>query len=122
MSVRFEIFAGDLDATAEFYTRVLGFRVVSDRRDAPEPYLSLQRDTVRIGAAAHRGPEPYEHRRPPTGVEVVLEVDDVEVELSRVHTAGWPVHEGLVRRPWGLRDFRLLDPAGYYLRVTERAS
>ncbi len=22
--------------------------------------------------------------------------------------------------PWGQRDFRLLDPSGYYLRVTSR--
>ena len=23
--------------------------------------------------------------------------------------------------PWGLKDFRILDPAGYYLRITGRA-
>jgi hypothetical protein len=27
--------------------------------------------------------------------------------------------EGLTSRPWGLRDFRLVDPDGYYWRVTE---
>jgi len=25
-----------------------------------------------------------------------------------------------VLRPWGLRDFRIFDPSGYYLRITER--
>jgi len=25
-------------------------------------------------------------------------------------------------RPWGLRDFRLLDPSGYYWRITGRAA
>ena len=29
--------------------------------------------------------------------------------------------EDLGDRPWGLRDFRVLDPAGYYLRITDRA-
>ena len=29
--------------------------------------------------------------------------------------------EDLRDRPWGLRDFRVLDPAGYYLRITDRA-
>lgn len=28
--------------------------------------------------------------------------------------------EDLVVRPWGLRDFRVVDPSGYYLRITER--
>ena len=29
--------------------------------------------------------------------------------------------EDLRDRLWGLRDFRVLDPAGYYLRITDRA-
>ena len=29
--------------------------------------------------------------------------------------------EDLQDRPWGLTDFRILDPAGYYLRITSRA-
>jgi len=49
--LRCEIFPDDLDATADFYTRVLGFEVVADRRAADDPYLTLQRDSVRIGAA-----------------------------------------------------------------------
>jgi len=35
--------------------------------------------------------------------------------------AGWPLAEDLQDRPWGLKDFRILDPAGYYLRITDRA-
>jgi hypothetical protein len=33
----------------------------------------------------------------------------------------WPLAEVLADRPWGLRDFRLLDPSGYYWRITSRA-
>ena len=56
-----------------------------------------------------------------TGVELVLEVDDLDEEHARVTAAGWPLAEDLADRPWGLRDFRLLDPSGYYWRVTSRA-
>jgi len=51
----------------------------------------------------------------------VLEVDDVIAERDRVITAGWPLTEDLQDSPWGLKDFRTLDPAGYYLRITDRA-
>ena len=61
------------------------------------------------------------HRRPPVGVELVLEVDDVDAELERVRMSGWPIDEQLQERPWGLRDFRLIDPSGYYLRLTNCA-
>jgi len=52
------------------------------------------------------------------GVEVVLEVDDLDAITRRVRDAGYAVAEPVQRRPWGLRDFRLADPDGYYLRVT----
>jgi catechol 2,3-dioxygenase-like lactoylglutathione lyase family enzyme len=56
-----------------------------------------------------------------TGVELVLEVDDLDAEHARVTAAGWPLAEDRAGRPWGLRDFRLLDPSGYYWRITSRA-
>jgi lactoylglutathione lyase len=51
----------------------------------------------------------------------VLEVDDIAAERDRVVAAGWPLEEDLQDRPWGLTDFRILDSAGYYLRITGRA-
>ena len=120
MSLRFEIFPADLDSTVDFYTRVLGFSLVTDRRDEREPYVALARDAVRVGAAARPDTGLRDERRPPTGVELVLEVDDLAAELDRVRAAAWPLVEDVTRRPWGLSDFRLLDPAGYYLRITGR--
>lgn len=119
MSVRFEIFPADLDAAVDFYVRVLGFRLVVDQRGGPEAYVAFERDRARIGAA-QRDQSVRVWRRPPTGVEIVLEVDDVAAELGRVVAAGWPIEEALVRRPWGLDDFRIVDPDGYYLRLTNR--
>jgi lactoylglutathione lyase len=122
MTLRFEIFPGDLDVIADFYQRVLGFSLVTDQRHAPAPYLSLQRGAGRVGAARREVPGVAAGgRRPPAGVELVLEVDDVAGERDRVLAAGWPLEEDLQERPWGLTDFRILDPAGYYLRLTDRA-
>jgi catechol 2,3-dioxygenase-like lactoylglutathione lyase family enzyme len=47
-SLRCEIFPRDIDATAEFYVRVLGFVVSGDDRHAAQPYLTLVRGDVRI--------------------------------------------------------------------------
>jgi lactoylglutathione lyase len=122
LTLRFEIFPADLDLTADFYTRVLGFGIVNDQRHTNHPYLAMERDAVHIGAAARTDQTHQEKRRPPTGVELVLEVDDLEAEHERILTTGWPLVENLQERPWGLRDFRLLDPNGYYFRITERAT
>ena len=119
--MRFEIFPDDLDVTVNFYIRVLGFRLTADRRNDPSAYVSLQRGSVRVGAARRVLPDARAARLPPTGVELVLEVDDVAAERNRVVAAGWPLEDDLQDRPWGLTDFRILDPAGYYLRITDRA-
>ena len=121
MTARFEVFSADLAASADFYVRVLGCALVRDERASATPYLSLVRDDVRIGVAARPEPLDRSARRPPVGLEVVLEADDLAAERARVASAGWPVLEEITRRPWGLRDFRLLDPDGYLLRITERA-
>jgi lactoylglutathione lyase len=121
MTMRFEIFPDDLDVTVDFYIRVLGFRLTADRRNDPSAYVSLQRGSVRVGAARRVVPDARAARLLPTGVELVLEVDDVAAERNRVVAAGWPLEEDLQDRPWGLTDFRILDPAGYYLRITDRA-
>jgi lactoylglutathione lyase len=121
MTLRFEIFSDDLDAIADFYVRVLVFRVVADQRAGPGGYVALERGQVRVGAARRAVRRARAARLPPAGVELVLEVDDVAGERDRVVAAGWPLHEELQDRPWGLKDFRILDPAGYYLRITDRS-
>jgi len=120
MTLRFEIFPEDLDAAADFYQRVLGFALVRDERGSDQPYLAVERDAVHIGAAALPGDRERSLRLPPNGVEIVLEVDDLAAERDRVSRAGWPVADEVALQPWGLRDFRLVDPSGYYLRITAR--
>jgi catechol 2,3-dioxygenase-like lactoylglutathione lyase family enzyme len=119
-SLRLEIFPADLNATVRFYVDLLGFSLAADRRSDALPYLALKRDDVQIGAVAVPGGYAA-HRRPPTGVEIVIEVDYLHVERDRIRLAGWPIEEDIMRRPWGLQDFRVLDPDGYYLRFTSRA-
>jgi predicted enzyme related to lactoylglutathione lyase len=119
MVLRFELFPVDIDRSVDFYTSVLGFKVDADKRDSSHPYASLRRDGVVIGLSPRPSSGPQEYRRPPTGVEVVLEVDDLDAEYESVRQAGGEVTEGLRRQPWGLTDFRICDPDGYYLRITE---
>ena len=47
-------------------------------------------------------------------------MDDVDALHRRVLASGYPVFEPLQERPWGLRDFRIVDPDGYFLRITSR--
>jgi len=50
----------------------------------------------------------------------VLEVNDVDEERMRILDAGWPLREDVAERPGGQTDLRVVDPSGYYLRITNR--
>ncbi len=127
MRFRLELFVGDLDASIDFYERALGFRAV--RREPG--YASLRRGEAELGLARTadlpaRGAGPGFTRERlaagrGAGVEIVLEVEDLADAVRAVERAGFALAEPVRERPWGLRDFRLADPDGYYLRVTTRA-
>lgn len=66
--------------------------------------------------------QPYFRRLPRDtprgyGVEIVVMVPDVAefYESTKEHAN---VVEPLTEQPWGLWDFRAVDPEGYYLRFT----
>ena len=53
------------------------------------------------------------------GVEVGLVVADLDKTFAAAKGQGWKISSGIGLRPWGLRDFRVLSPDGFYLRFTE---
>lgn len=116
--VRFELFPSDLDRFVDFYVRVLRFEIADNRRDEIPAYVYLRRGSIRIGALKAWERVDPSVRSVPQGVEIVIEVDDLQAERDAVVMADYPLAQDICRRPWGLEDFRLFDPDGYYLRFT----
>ena len=125
MRLRLELFVDDLDTSIGFYAG-LGFAV--ERRE--HDYASLRWGNVVLGLGPiskllPSGPGPgFTQERLAAGrgagVEIVLEVEDLDVALAAVRAAGRPLADEPSDQPWGQRDFRLTDPDGYYLRITTR--
>lgn len=125
MRVRLELFVEDMRTAIGFYTGVLCFEV---ERHEPGEYASLRSGEVVLGIGpisklseegGYFGREIASLRRG-LGVEIVLEVDDIDEWHRCVSGSGYAVFEPLRERPWGLRDFRIVDPDGYYLRLTSK--
>ncbi len=123
MDFRIELFVADLDTSIRFYEVALGFGL--DRRE--DDYASLRQGQAVLGLGAVSklpldGPGPgFTQSRVAdergAGVEIVLEVEDAYARFAR---AGERVDEPIRTQPWGLRDFRIVDPDGYYLRITTK--
>jgi lactoylglutathione lyase len=124
MTLRLELFVADLAASVRFYRDVLGFTVEGEDSD----YVQVRKGAVEIGLGLDDRLPPDHHfgrealsQQKGTGVEIVLEADDVDASYRHAVDAGYAINAPLRRRPWGLTDFRVIDPDGYYIRVTSRA-
>lgn len=111
----------DLQVSAAFYTETLGFK---ERANSPG-YILLQRNDLVLGLKTDEllwypdpGEQPVESLVRGVGVELVLEASDIDQFHARMQQAGVAIHEPLKVQPWGATDFRMLDPDGYYWRIT----
>lgn len=127
IGLRFELFVTDTAATLKFYEATLG--LVPPEGWSYDGYVPLNSGSVTIGVQTAENLRPDHHFSKEklsgprgVGVEIVIEVADVNGAYDRAHAVAAEVggaSEPLVDRPWGVRDFRLIDPDGYYVRVTE---
>jgi predicted enzyme related to lactoylglutathione lyase len=125
--LRFELFVADAERSVRFYEDALGFSACLPETGGATGYTELSNGVVRIGVVpiAALSEDHYFRRdadgRLGVGVEIVFEVDDIAEYERRARRAN-AVFEPLQHRPWGRRDFRVVDPDGYYIRVTETLS
>jgi catechol 2,3-dioxygenase-like lactoylglutathione lyase family enzyme len=121
MHLHIEFFVEDLARSRDFYTGILGFSVVRQKIDG---FTELSRGAATIALNAARILNPDHPTRPAAGerigkgVEVVLVADNIRKAYDHVLASGWPISTPLTEQPWGITDFRIVDPDGIYVRVT----
>lgn len=96
LGVRLELFVNDVERSARFYREVLGFRPAHDVDEAG--YLPISSGALTIGLQGHANL-----------------LYGLAVTAAPALGAGI---EPIGDRAWGLRDFRLIDPDGYYLCIS----
>ena len=120
--VYIELHVPDFKRVIEFYSR-LGFKL----QWRTEDYLVMKRKRSILNF--YGGSEiVYRHSyfgrfsrntKCGYGVEIIIPVDRVE-SLYKSARKFAMVLQPLQLKKWGRRDFRILDPFGFYLRITER--
>src|SRR5688572_31570662 len=94
--------ASDLKKAIAFYEDVLGLKVLMDlgwiRTYGPGSRMTIQISVLSDGGSGTAVPD------------ISIEVDDIEVALSRVQSAGIPIEYGPKTEPWGVRRFYVRDP------------
>jgi catechol 2,3-dioxygenase-like lactoylglutathione lyase family enzyme len=121
MDIHVEFFVEDLERSREFYTQVLGFCITRRKEDG---FTELRRGaaTIALNSNTILKPDhparPAQHERIGKGIEIVLVTEDLEQVYDQVLASRWPLSTPMTHQPWGMTDFRLIDPDGCYIRVT----
>ena len=119
-----ELFVADIATSRSFYTTVLDF---IPGQTGYGGYTPLSQGDVRLSLNKNDAlPDDHPAKVAPNeragrGVEIVIEVDDIRPVYDRVKASGWPISGDLASHPWGVTDFRVVDPDGYYLRLSSKA-
>ena len=118
---KIEIFVSDFERSRAFYES-LGFAVVRQWEDwvmlaLGDNVLDLQGDAHAVEGPHYFTPEIDRFPRG-TGVEISIEVEDVDALYERARSLGVDIVKGVQDRPWKARDFRIADPDGYFIRIT----
>lgn len=120
-----ELHVPNFEVVKEFYGK-LGFEVVWERKpDGFKGYLVIKRgDNIICFWGGNENIYQHEYfnqfskdSKRGYGVELVILVEDVEAFYQEVKQFA-KVVEKLQLKPWGLKDFRIEDPYGFYLRIT----
>jgi lactoylglutathione lyase len=116
-----ELFVRDVARSRAFY-EALGFKATNEWRKGA--WMEREGVAIRLELDDHVTDGPHyftpdigRHPRG-TGVEIVVQVSDVDAVYAAARAAGLSVIKDLQDRPWNCRDFRLADPDGYFLRIT----
>jgi catechol 2,3-dioxygenase-like lactoylglutathione lyase family enzyme len=103
----------DVDEAARFYVQTLGF-TIDWTWGTPTSDAGLRRDGLSLYLT--RNPDLAARVR---GFEVVLMVANIDAAYEEHRRNGAPIAEALEPKPWGTREYRIDDPTGYRLRITE---
>ncbi len=118
---KFELFVHDSAASARFYG-TLGF-LIAHRKSNGYTTLRAGETVIALSQLPWWLPTHWLGflRLPPMGTEIVLYTADLEGQQKSLDRAGYTPGE-IARQEWGDRDFRVRDPDGYYVRVSEGAA
>lgn len=120
-----ELIVSDIEKAYAFYVNLLGFQVEYERPEDKFYFLSYGDAQLMIEEA---GQEELSQLSYPfgRGLNFSLGVDDVPAMYQAFQLAGYPIHRELEVREFRVDDdvvrpkeFAVLDPDGYYWRISD---
>ena len=107
-----EVPVADMETALAYYADRLGFRTTSRMPDGE--YAVIERGDVALHLFSDGGT--------PAAISLHIFVDGLDPLAQELGARGALIAQPIERKPWGTRDFRVLDPFGNEIKFTEPAA
>lgn len=123
MSVLFrvELYVQEIEESIKFYQDVIGLELYGrNERSARFNYdcFSLLLTSETILDDRHFFKKKGKSKVKGNGFEFIIVVDELEEIYERCLALSYPIEVEVEKYPWGMRGFKIVDPDGYFLRIT----
>lgn len=115
--LRTVVWCSDMTQSTDFYEGILGFRRLDSWDGGDHDGVLVEASDGRlIELLSSHDTSAY---TPPSGMELIFIVDDVDAWHGRIQTTPAKIASGLEDRSWGHRSFGLEDPDGVPITIAE---
>lgn len=118
--MRLELFVQNLKRSVDFYKNVIQLDLYSQNETSARfrsKNLNILLTQQNILSKDHYFSNISTSRKG-VGVEIIIIVPDIQNFHQRISEMEIELESQLKQQEWGLKDFRLVDPDGYYLRIS----
>ncbi|WP_077617523.1 VOC family protein [Bacillus sinesaloumensis] len=125
MSVLFrvELYVKDIEESIKFYQDIIGLELFGrNERSARFNYdcFSLLLTSESILLHGHYFNQKAKSNVKGNGFELIIVVDALEKVYQRCLNSDYPIEVEVEKYPWDMRGFKIVDPDGYFLRITSK--
>lgn len=124
MSVLFrvELYVKDIEESLKFYQDIIGLELYGrNERSGRFNYdcFSLLLASEKVLEEEHYFNKAHSDVKG-NGFELIIVVDELEKVYERCLECNYPIEVETEKYPWDMRGFKILDPDGYFLRITSK--
>lgn len=120
---RVELYVKDIEASLKFYQNIIGLELFGrNERCGRFNYdcFSLLITSEKTLDKDHFFKSSAKSDVKGNGFEFIIVVDELEKVYKRCLENNYPIEVAVEKYPWDLRGFKIVDPDGYFLRITSK--